>query len=190
VSRVEVTVVGGSWGGMDALSELLTGLDPVSSMAIVVALHRAANAPHGALLSLLRTRCPVPVSEPDDKDPVEPGRLYLAPADYHLLLEPGRFALSIDAPVRCSRPSIDVLFQSAADSYGDRTAAVVLSGSNNDGCRGLREVKDRGGTTLVQEPSTAVRREMPDAAIATGAVDQVLPLLEIAAVLNRLARVP
>lgn len=186
---VDVAVVGGSWGGMDALGELLTGLDAASTMTVVVALHRAAAAPQGALLSLLQTRCPVPASEPDDKDPVEPGHLYLAPADYHLLLEPGRFALSIDAPVRCSRPSIDVLFQSAADAYGARTAAVVLSGSNNDGSRGIREVKDRGGTTLVQEPSTAVRREMPDAAIATGAVDHVLPLLEIAAVLNGLARV-
>lgn len=190
MSPVEVAVIGGSWGGLDALCELLTGLDPVCSLAIVVALHRAANAPEGALVSLLTSRCPVPVSEPDDKDPIEPGHLYLAPADYHLLVEPGRFALSIDAPVRFSRPSIDMLFQSAAGSYAERAAAVVLSGANDDGCRGLREVKDRGGITLVQEPSGALRREMPDAAIATGAVDQVLPLLGIAAVLNGLARVP
>ena len=130
------------------------------------------------------------MTEAEDKEIIEAGHLYVAPADYHLLVEPGRFALSIDAPVHHSRPSIDVLFESAADAYGDRAAAVVLSGANEDGCRGLRHLKRRGGLTLVQDPSTAVRTEMPDAAIATGAVDEVLTLDAIAAALNGWAGSP
>lgn len=184
----QLAVVGGSWGGLDALGRVAAMLEPGCRLAIAVVLHRAADPPEGALVSYLQARCPIPVTEAEDKDAIEPGRLYLAPADYHLLVEPGRLALSIDAPVHYSRPSIDVLFESAADAYADATAAVVLTGSNDDGCRGLRQVKRRGGVTLVQDPCTAVRREMPEAAIATGAVDQVLPLEQIAAALNELAR--
>ena len=183
----QLAVIGGSWGGLDALGRLVALLDPDGRIAVVAALHRAPNGPEGALVSYLRARCRLPVTEAEDKDQIEPGHVYLAPADYHLLVEPGRFALSIDAPVQYSRPSIDVLFQSAADAYGDATAAVVLTGANDDGCRGLCEVKRRGGLALVQDPDTAVRREMPDAAIATGVVDHVLPLEEIAARINQLA---
>ncbi len=185
-----LAVVGGSWGGLDALGRLLALLDPKAEMAVVAALHRAPNGPEGALVSYLRARCPLPVAEAEDKDEIEAGHVYLAPADYHLLVEPGRFALSIDAPVHYSRPSIDVLFESAADAYGDQAAAVILSGANDDGCRGLQHLKRRGGRTLVQEPSTAVRSEMPEAAIATGAVDEVLTLDDIAAALNRWAVAP
>ena len=184
-----LAVVGGSWGGMDALGRLVELLHP-PCISIAVALHRAVNPPEGALVSYLQARCPIPVSEAEDKDLIEAGHLYVAPADYHLLVEPGRFALSIEAPVHHSRPSIDVLFESAADAYGDRAAAVVLSGANDDGCRGLRHLKRRGGRTLVQNPATAIRPEMPDAAIATGAVDEVLTLDGIAAALNRWASAP
>ncbi len=183
-----LVVVGGSWGGLDALGKVVALLEEGCSFALAVALHRAANSPEGALVSYLQARCSLPVSEAEDKDSIEPGRVYLAPADYHLLVEPGRFALSIDAPVHYSRPSIDVLFESAADAYADESVAVILTGSNDDGCRGIRQVKRRGGVTLAQDPLTAVRREMPDAAIATGAVDQVLPLDRITAVLNELGR--
>ena len=182
-----LAVVGGSWGGLDALGRLVGLLDPAIGIAVVAALHRAPNGPEGALVSYLKGRSLLPVAEAEDKDEIEPGHIYLAPADYHLLVEPGRFALSIDAPVHYSRPSIDVLFESAADAYGDSTTAVVLTGANDDGCRGLREVKRRGGVALVQDPETAVRREMPDAAIATGVVDHVLAVEEIAARINQLA---
>lgn len=184
----QLVVVGGSWGGLDALGQVISPLDEGCAFALAVALHRASTSPEGALVSYLQARCRLPVAEAEDKDAIEPGRLYLAPADYHLLVEPGRFALSIDAPVHYSRPSIDVLFESAADAYADKAVAVVLTGANDDGCRGLRHVKRRGGATLVQDPSTAVRREMPDAAIATGAVDKVLALDQITAVLNELGR--
>lgn len=182
-----LAVVGGSWGGLDALGRLVGLLEPSATLTVAAALHRAANGPEGALVSYLRARSRLPVREAEDKDELEPGHIYLAPADYHLLVERGRFALSIDAPVLYSRPSIDVLFESAADAYGDATTAVVLTGANEDGCRGLREVKRRGGVTLVQDPATAVRREMPEAAIATGAVDEVLAVEEIARRINELA---
>jgi two-component system chemotaxis response regulator CheB len=188
VTGCRLAVVGGSWGGLDALGRLLALLDPKAEIAVVAALHRAANGPEGALVSYLRARSRLPVAEAEDKDEIEPHHVYLAPADYHLLVEPGRFALSIDAPVHYSRPSIDVLFESAADAYGDATVAVLLTGANDDGCRGLCQVKRRGGVTVVQDPATAVRREMPDAAIASGAADLVLPVEDIAARLNELAR--
>ena len=183
---LRLAVVGGSWGGLDALGRLLGALEP-SGLAVAAALHRSASGPEGALVSYLRSRSLLPVVEAEDKQAIEPGHAYLAPADYHLLVEPGRFALSIDAPVLFSRPSIDVLFQSAADAYGDEAAAVVLTGANEDGSSGLREVKRRGGVALVQDPATAVRAEMPQAAIATGLADHVLPIEEIAACLNGLA---
>ena len=184
----EVVVVGGSWGGLDALGQVVPLLDRACSAAFVVALHRAPNAPEGALVSYLQCRTRIPVREADDKDDLLPGHLYVAPADYHLLVEHGRLILSIDAPVHFSRPSIDVLFHTAADAYGAGTVAVVLSGANDDGCQGLLHVKRRGGSALVQDPSSAVRREMPDAAIATGAADQVLPLDRLAEAINRLAQ--
>jgi two-component system, chemotaxis family, protein-glutamate methylesterase/glutaminase len=183
----QLAVVGGSWGGLDALGRLVALVDPAGRIALVAALHRAPNGPEGALVSYLRARCRLSVTEAEDKDEILPGHLYVAPADYHLLVERGRLALSTDAPVHFSRPSIDVLFESAADAYGTAAAAVVLTGANDDGCRGLRRVKRRGGVTLVQDPSTAVRREMPDAAIATGLVDEVLPLEQIAVRINELA---
>lgn len=185
-----VAVVGGSWGGLDALGRLVAHLHAGCNLALVVALHRAASSPEGALVSYLRGRCPLPVAEAEDKDPIEAGHLYLAPADYHLLVEPGRLALSIDAPVHHSRPSIDVLFETAADAYGENVVALLLTGSNDDGSRGIRQVKLRGGATMVQDPCTAVRREMPDAAIATGAVDKVLRLDQMAALLNGLGSAP
>lgn len=184
----ELAVIGGSWGGLGALGRLVELLDPEVGIPVVAALHRAPNGPEGALVSYLRARTPLPVAEAEDKDEIEPRHVYLAPADYHLLVEPGRFALSIDAPVQYSRPSIDVLFQSAAEAYGKAVAAIVLTGANADGCRGMCEIKRRGGLTLVQDPTTAVRREMPEAAIATGLADLVLPVEGIAATLNDLAR--
>ena len=183
---LRLAVVGGSWGGLDALGRLLALLEPRSTIAVAAALHRAPNGPEGALVSYLGGRSRLPVREAEDKEEIQPGHVYLAPADYHLLVEPGRFALSIDAPIHYSRPSIDVLFESAADAYGEAATAVVLTGANADGCEGLCQVKRRGGIALVQDPETAVRREMPDSAIATGVVDQVLTVEEIAVRINEL----
>jgi two-component system chemotaxis response regulator CheB len=127
------------------------------------------------------------VREAGDKEPIEPGAVYLAPPDYHMLVDPGGFALSIEEHVQHSRPSIDVLFESAADTLGERVIGVILTGANADGACGLGRVKRRGGVTIVQDPETAAKRVMPDAAIATGAADHVTPLDAIAPLLVELA---
>src|SRR5262249_32930182 len=151
--------------------------------AIAVAQHRAPDRTGSVLVDFLQRWCALVVCEADDKLDIEPAHVYLAPADYHLFVERGHFALSIDAPVQQSPPSTDGLFDSAADAYGEDVVGVILTGANDDGAHGLRQVKERGGLTLVQDPSTAERREMPDAAIATGAVDRVLTVEELGDVL-------
>lgn len=175
-----LVVIGGSWGGSRAVASILEQLDDELPLSIVVALHRGADNLQGALLSYLQARSKLPMCEADDKDPVRPGEVVVAPADYHLLVERGYYALSVDDRVQYSRPSIDVLFESAADAYGDRVIAVVLTGANQDGAGGVRAVKKHDGVTVAQDPATAERPEMPAAAVATGAVDHVLPLDGIA----------
>jgi two-component system chemotaxis response regulator CheB len=182
-----LAVVGASWGGMDALGRLVEALEPTNTLAIAVAQHRSADA-DSTLVRYLGKRSALPVVEADDKSAIEPGRVYIAPPDYHLFVEPGSFALSTEGAVRFSRPSIDVLFETAADAYGAELVAVVLTGANDDGCRGVLAVKEAGGLTIAQDPATAERPEMPEGAIGSGAVDLVLPLEGIALELNRLGR--
>jgi two-component system chemotaxis response regulator CheB len=122
----------------------------------------------------------------EDKMPVEHGRIYVAPPDYHTLVEPGYFSLSTEAPVRYSRPSIDVTFASAATSYGHRTVGIVLTGANADGAEGLRQISDRGGMAIVQDPGTAESPTMPAAAAKAVARARVMPLASIVAYLREL----
>jgi two-component system, chemotaxis family, protein-glutamate methylesterase/glutaminase len=171
--------MGASWGGLHAVETVLDRLPDGFTTPIAIAQHRAVDSGSGALAHVLSLRSGIDVREVGDKDAIEPGGVYLAPADYHLLVEPTGFALSTEAVVQHSRPSIDVLLDSAADTYGGRLIAVILTGANDDGAYGIRRVKRRGGVTIAQDPSTAARREMPEAAIATGAVDHVLPLEDI-----------
>ena len=175
----EVIVVGTSWGGLDAVSRLLDGLHDDVRQPIVVAQHRSADSEEGVLAGLLQHHTRRLVSDPDDKTPLERSHVYLAPADYHLLLEDGHLALSTDGPVQFARPSIDVLFESAADAYRERCVGIVLTGANADGAAGLARIKERGGVAIVQDPATSTRRTMPDAAIAATHADAVLPLEEI-----------
>ena len=175
----ELIVIGASWGGLNAVGEILAALPEDTDAAVVVAQHRRADAVEGGLAGLLRLRTRLPVADVDDKAPIERGRVYLAPPDYHLLIQNGYFSLSKDAHVHYARPSIDVLFESAADAYRDRVIGVILTGANADGAQGLAEVKRRGGVAVVQDPGTAERREMPSAALAATAADAVLPLSEI-----------
>ena len=177
-----LVVVGCSWGGLAALRALLAPLPRSLTAALAVAQHRAADSADGMMATVLATETALEVDDAEDKLEMRPGRVYLAPPDYHLLVEPDAFALSVDEHVQSSRPSIDVLFESAADSFGERVIAVVLTGANEDGAAGVARVRARGGLTLAQDPATAERPEMPAAAIATGAVDQVLSLAGIAAV--------
>jgi two-component system chemotaxis response regulator CheB len=154
---------------------------------IAIAQHRAVDSGSGALSRMLSVRSGLEVCEAGDKDPIEPGCVYIAPPDYHLLVESDGFALSVEGMVQHSRPSIDVLFDSAADAYGSGLVGVILTGANADGAYGLKRVKRRGGVTIVQDPETAEKRDMPDAAIATGAADHVLPLEAIGPKLVELA---
>jgi two-component system chemotaxis response regulator CheB len=187
VARAELVVIGASWGGLKAISTVLAGLPPDLDAAVAIAQHRAARSTD-ALARLLQQHGPLPVCEVEDKMAIAPGNVYLAPPDYHLIIERGHLGLSLDDRVQHSRPSIDVLFESAARAYGSRVAAVVLTGANADGAEGLQAVKRAGGFTLVQEPGTAESPVMPQAAIASGAADKVLPLSDIAAFLVELCR--
>jgi len=185
LSPTRIVVIGASWGGMDALAQLLAALDPSHPATFVIAQHRSPDH-QDVLARFLASKATLPVREVDDKDDLLAGHVYLAPADYHLLVERGAFALSTEQAVRFSRPSIDLLFESAADAYGDAVVAVVLTGANDDGCRGARCVKEAGGLVLVQDPDTAERREMPESVVQAGAADAVLPLEGIADALNGL----
>jgi two-component system chemotaxis response regulator CheB len=153
--RVDAVVIGTSAGGVQALSEILPALRPDCAASIFVVLHLPRERP-SRLVEIFAPKCAVPVREALDKEPVEPGVVYFAPPDYHLLLDVGpQVVLSVDDVVHYSRPSVDVLFESAADVYGDRLMAVVLTGANEDGSSGLAAVCDAGGWAVVQEPATA-----------------------------------
>lgn len=175
----ELIVVGASWGGLEAIGRLLEGLPADLPAAVAVVQHRAAEDAAG-LAGLLETRSQLPVRDVEDKDAIDPGRVYIAPPNYHLLVESGHFALSTEERVQYARPSIDVLFESAADAYGERTIGVILTGANEDGASGLARIKERGGVAVIQDPRTAERGAMPEAAIASTVADAVLPLEEIA----------
>jgi two-component system chemotaxis response regulator CheB len=175
----EIIVIGTSWGGLDAVSRLLAGLHDEIHQPIVLAQHRSVESEEGGLERLLSHHTRRLVTDPDDKTPLAPDHVYVAPRDYHVLVENGHLALSTDEPVQFARPSIDVLFESAADAYGASAVGVVLTGANADGAHGLRLIKSRGGVAIVQDPSTSARRAMPDAAIAATNADAVLPLEEI-----------
>ena len=177
-----IVVIGGSWGGFDAATTVLRDL-PAIDAPVVLVLHRAPSA-DDMLERALASRAGKAVCGAEDKMPLEPGCVYLAPADYHLLVEDGHVALSIDAPELFARPSIDVLFESAADAYGPGTVAVVLTGANTDGTKGAERVRTHGGTVIVQDPTTAVRPEMPEAALHLAT--HVVPLEEIAPMVARL----
>jgi two-component system chemotaxis response regulator CheB len=176
--RPEIIVVGTSVGGLAALERLLQCLPADFSVPIAVVQHRSVGSGE-IMLRELRRYTTLRLDEPFDKEPVSPGRIYLAPADYHLLLEAGEFQLSIEAPVNYARPSIDVLFESAADAYGRRTVGIILTGANSDGALGAARIKQAGGVVIVQNPDEAECPIMPQAAINSTPVDSVLSLSEI-----------
>lgn len=181
----EIVVVGTSWGGLSALRELIAGLPAAFALPLVVVQHRHKQSDH-LLTSLLQDRTALCVAEVEDKAPIAPGSIYVAPADYHLLIEAGYFSLSTDDPVRFSRPSIDVTFQSAADTYENRAVGVVLTGANADGADGLKRIFDRGGLAFVQLPATAESPAMPAAALARVPRARALTIEEIARALVEL----
>lgn len=159
----DLVVVGTSWGGLAALKTLVGALPASFRMAVTLVQHRHKDSDH-VLRALLQERSHLIVCEVEDKMPLEEGHIYVAPPDYHTLIEPGHFALSTEAPVRFSRPSIDVTFNSAADAYGHRVVGIVLTGANTDGASGLRRISDLGGLAIIQDPKTAESPTMPAAA--------------------------
>jgi len=184
VSR-EIIVVGTSWGGLSALHQLIAGLPRDFAIPVVAVQHRHRQSGQ-MLTSLLQDRTSLGVCEVEDKAPIRAGNVYIAPPDYHLLIDRGFFSLSTDEPVHYSRPSIDVTFFSAADTYGDRSVGVVLTGANADGSRGLKRIADRGGLAFVQSPATAESPTMPSAAIRAVPSARVLTIQEIAMALAAL----
>ncbi|HVF78915.1 MAG TPA: chemotaxis protein CheB [Solirubrobacteraceae bacterium] len=187
MKAVGLVAMGASWGGLHAVETVLGALPEDFGVPIVIAQHRQVDSNDGMLVRLLNARCALTVCEADDKQALDPGLVLIAPPDYHLLVERGAVALSVDAPLNYSRPSIDVLFSSAAHAYGDRLVGVVLTGANSDGALGLAQIADRGGTAIVQDPETAERREMPDAALCATPDARVLALAQIGPVLSQLA---
>ena len=176
----ELVAIGASLGGLEALQKVLPALPATFCLPVAIVQHRRARTTDGVdLANLLSRGCHLPVAEPWDKEDIEPGHIYLAPANYHLLVERGRLALSVDPPVLYSRPSVDVLFESVADAYGAGGLAVVLTGASEDGAVGARAIKEAGGTVWVQDPATALSPISPRAAMARAMVDEVLPLDEI-----------
>jgi two-component system chemotaxis response regulator CheB len=190
----DLVAIGASWGGLDALRAILGGLPADLDAAVVVAQHRSAESSHPtALRDLLGSATPLQVRDADDKDAVARGTVYLAPPNYHLLVEGATLALSTDAYVSHARPSIDVLFESAAEAFRERCVGVVLTGANCDGARGLARIVELGGTALVQDPATAVRTEMPRAALRAVPNARVAALAELSSLLVDLcghAKVP
>lgn len=180
-----IVVVGASWGGLHALTALIRGFPADFALPIVLIQHRSRDST-GALAELLQDASKLCVCEIEDKAPVVPGHVHIAPPDYHVLIDAGFFALSTEAPQRYSRPSIDITFEAAAHVYDGDTIGVVLTGANQDGSEGLRRIVSVGGTAIIQDPDTAESPTMPKAALAAVPTATVLPIDGIAPFLVRL----
>jgi two-component system chemotaxis response regulator CheB len=179
--QAEAVVIGASAGALEALSTILPQLPEEFKLPVIVVVHVPPDR-RSVLAELFQAKCKIRVREAEDKEPINAGTVYFAPPDYHLLIEPDKsLALSSDEPVLYSRPSIDVLFESAADAYGPTLIAVVLTGANQDGARGLQAVVDAGGVAVVQSPDGAFASIMPEAAMAICPNALVMPLKAIAA---------
>mgnify|MGYP000123049424 CR=1 FL=1 len=177
---VAALLIGGSAGAFDVLRAILRCLPAALDLPVIVVLHLSSRPPDG-LPELLAIDCALPVKQAEDKEPLVPGTVYVAPPGYHLLVESHRaFALSADAPVHFSRPSIDVLFESARDTYGAAMIAILLSGASVDGAAAMQEIHAAGAITIVQTPASAEAGAMPLAALAlfqptfTGSPDDIV----------------
>jgi two-component system chemotaxis response regulator CheB len=187
-NHIDAVVIGASAGGVEALSILLPALPSRTPMALMIVVHLPRDRP-SLLVDIFSRKCAIKVREAQDKEPIEGGTVYFAPSNYHLLVDPGpQLALSVDDLVHHSRPSIDVLFESAAYVYRERLLGIILTGANGDGAEGLAMVHDRGGITVVQEPGTAHSSQMVVAAQRLRTPDYVMTLEEIAEMLVNLTR--
>lgn len=188
-TRSRAVVMGASAGAVEALSAILPSLPPQFPWPVIIVVHLPPDK-NSIMAKLLQMKCRVVVREVEDKEPLAGGTVYFAPPDYHVLVEHGdRLSLSSEEPVFFSRPSIDVLFESAADVYGAGLVGVILTGANSDGAHGLRAICDAGGVAVVQRPEQAYATAMPQAAIEACPEARILSLPEIAAYLNEVAGV-
>ena len=186
VRQFKAVVIGVSTGGVAALKQLLGALPAGFPLPVLVVTHITADS-DDALALLLDTLCTIRVKEADEQEVMTAGTVYLAPANYHLLVERGgNLALSIDPPVNFARPSVDVLFESAADVYGTALIGVILTGAGNDGSKGLLKIKNSGGVAIIQDPADAEMNSMPKSALQLLKADHVVPLNEIPGILMRL----
>jgi len=175
----DAIVIGASAGGLYVMTRLLQPLPPSFPLPVIVVQHRSKDE-RSLLEEVLQQKCAIRIKQADEKELIQKGTVYFAPPDYHLLIENDRsFALSFDAPVNYSRPSIDVLFESAADVYKERLLGIILTGANSDGALGIKRIGMQGGTTIGQSPETADYPEMPKAAINTGYVRHIMTPDEI-----------
>jgi two-component system, chemotaxis family, protein-glutamate methylesterase/glutaminase len=175
----DLVCMGASWGGLKAVGQVLSDLPEDFDLPIAIAQHRHRDSQAETLAKLLQAKTNRPVLDVDDKMPIASRHVYIAPPNYHLLVERGSFALSVDEHIQYARPSIDVLFETAAHAYGAGVIGIILTGANDDGAHGLARIKQAGGVAVIQDPLGAARRTMPDAAIAATVADAVLPLEEI-----------
>ena len=175
----EAIVIGTSAGGLTALSQIVRQIDKNFHIPMIVVQHLHPDSDN-FIARNLNSICSLQVCEANEKQKILGGKIYIAPPNYHLMIEPDkRFSLNIDAKVNYSRPSIDVLFESAAEVYGETLIGVLLTGANSDGAIGLKRIKELGGVTIVQDPKTAEVPMMPQSAIDLFRVDYILPLNEI-----------
>lgn len=187
-ANIQAVVIGGSAGAFSALRALLPAFPPTLRVPVMIVLHVPSDRP-SAVADVFRQLGSGRVKEAEDKEATEPGAIYFAPAGYHLLVESRcSLALAVDDPVFFSRPSIDVLFESAADAYGRGLLGVLLSGANQDGAAGLRKISTCGGATVIQDPSTAEHATMPSAALKAARPTAILSIDEIAALFATLGR--
>lgn len=183
-AKCEAIVIGGSSGSIDFLLKLLPTLQAPLSLVIILVLHRK-NSLESTLAELFSSKTSIPVKEVEDKDVAQPGAIYVAPADYHLLIEKNHdFSLDASEKVNFSRPSLDVTFESAAEVYGPSLVGVILSGANADGSNGLKAVKQRGGLIVAQKPETAQVAYMPEQAILNNTIDFIFNVNELATFIN------
>lgn len=187
MGRYKAVVVGASSGGIAALKTILSSLPEDFNMPVIIVQHIASSSGN-YWIDLFDKQCLLRVKEADEKEKIEPGVVYIAPPNYHLLVERDEtFSLSTDERVNYARPSIDVLFESAAEAYRETLIGIILTGANNDGAMGMKAIKEQGGLTIIQDPVTAESEYMPAAAMETIQADYIAHLNKISDLLLKIS---
>lgn len=179
ITPFQAVVVGSSAGGIRALGRLLAPLPNDFPLPIIVVQHLHPNS-ESYLPKILSANCVLPVKQAEERETIQNSSVYVAPPNYHLLIEEDHsFSLSLEPPVRYARPSVDVMFETAVYAYRNKLIGIILTGANDDGCEGVKQIKKAGGYVIVQDPKTAEAEAMPKAAIAAATVDKILPIEEV-----------